>query len=120
MGLGPPIIALYHQLKTLGLFERVQSVVELGSQNVWCPQKTALRGLFEAFGRPAPGAAVMKKFADGTGSARDLYETLGMKYACIDVDARFGSLTLDLNFDSIPPDHRGQYEFCTNHGTSEH
>src|SRR5712692_7039468 len=120
MGLGPPIIALYHQLEALGLFDGVRSVVELGSQNVWCPQRTMMRNLFRAFGREAPGAAVMKSFANGTGAARALYEQLGMTYACIDVDARFGSLTLDMNFDAVPPEHRSRYDLTTNHGTSEH
>jgi hypothetical protein len=53
MGLGPPILALYRQLKLrepLG----IDSVVELGSQGVWCPDRRLLTGLFEAFGRPVP------------------------------------------------------------------
>src|SRR5437899_798768 len=120
MGLGPPIIALYHQLKILGVFDNVSSVVELGSQSVWCPQQTMMRNLFRAFGRAAPGDAVMKSFANWTGAARDLYEHLGMTYACIDLDARFGSLTLDMNFDTVPSEHRGRYNLTTNHGTSEH
>src|SRR5262245_23526987 len=39
MGLGPPILALYRQLKLLGTFEDIDSVVELGSQGVWCPDR---------------------------------------------------------------------------------
>ena len=120
MGLGPPIIALYHQLKTLGVFNGVRSVVELGSQTVWCPQRTMMRNLFCAFGREAPRDAAMKSFANGTGAGRDLYEHLGMTYTCIDVDARFGSLKLEMNFDAVPPEHRGRYDLTTNHGTSEH
>jgi hypothetical protein len=38
----------------------------------------------------------------------------------VDIDGAFGSLTLDLNFDSVPPDRRGKYGLTTNHGTSEH
>jgi hypothetical protein len=95
-------------------------VAELGSQNVWCPQKTMMRNLFRAFGREAPPEAVIESFANWTGSARDLYEHLGMTYACIDVDARFGSLMLDLNFDELPREHRNRYDLTTNHGTAEH
>src|SRR5262249_15137439 len=120
IGLGPPIIAMYHQLKTVGLFDGIKSVAELGSQNVWCPQRSMMRDLFRAFGRPAPSDAIIESFANWTGAARDLYEHLGMTYACIDVDARFGSLTLDMNFDEVPPGHRNRYELVTNHGTSEH
>jgi len=69
---------MYHQLKTIGLFDHVKSVAELGSQNVWCPQRTMMRGLFRAFGRPAPPDAIIESFANWTGAARDLYEHLGM------------------------------------------
>src|SRR5262249_18324884 len=39
MGLGPPILALYRQLKLLGALDGIDSVVELGSQGVWCPDQ---------------------------------------------------------------------------------
>jgi hypothetical protein len=120
MALGPPIIALYHQLKTLGVFDGVNAVVELGSQGVWCPHRTMMRELFSVFGQPTPSTALIDDFANGKASARDLYENLGMTYACIDVDERFGSLTLDMNFDEVPLGHRGRYDLTTNHGTSEH
>lgn len=48
MGLGPPVIALYHQLKTLGVFDGVKDVMELGSQNVWCPQANIMRGVIRS------------------------------------------------------------------------
>jgi hypothetical protein len=120
MGLGPPIIALYHQLKELGLFDDVKRVVELGSQNVWCPQRHMMRDLFRAFGRDAPSEQLIDDFANWKGAARDLYENLGLEYACIDVDDRFGSLMLDLNFDEVPAQHQDRYDLTTNHGTSEH
>ena len=59
MGLGPPILALYRQLKLLGTFEGIDSVVELGSQGVWCPDRRLLFGLFEAFGRPIPSRDIL-------------------------------------------------------------
>ncbi len=120
MGLGPPIIALYHQLKTLGLFDDVKAVAELGSQDVWCPQRTMMRDLFRAFGRAEPPAKIIEDFANWKGASRDLHEHLGMEYACVDVDERFGSLALDMNFDEVPPEHQNRYDLTTNHGTSEH
>jgi len=54
MGLGPPILALYRQIKMLGALDEIDSVVELGSQGVWCPDRRLLTGLFVAFGRPLP------------------------------------------------------------------
>lgn len=120
MGLGPPVIALYYQLKTLGVFDSVREVVELGSQDVWCPYKNMMRDLFRVFGREVPPAHLIDAFAEAKGSARDLYENLGMKYVCVDVDARHGALALDMNFDEAPPEHKNRYDLTTNHGTSEH
>jgi hypothetical protein len=120
MGLGPPILALYRQMKLLGAFEGVHNVVELGAQAVWCPQTKLTQALFEAFGKgPAP-ADMLDRFANWKGSGRELYEALGFTYDCMDLDPSFGSLRFDLNLDSVPPTHAGKYEFVTNHGTSEH
>src|SRR5215469_916196 len=57
MGLGPPILALYRQLKLLEALDGIDSVVELSSQGVWCPDRRLLTGLFQAFGRPVPTPA---------------------------------------------------------------
>ena len=83
-----------------------------------------ITGLFEAFGRPVPPSSELDIYINNTGtglaSSRHLHEHLGFKYDCVDIDGNFGSLTLDLNFDSVPPDRRGKYGLTTNHGTSEH
>jgi hypothetical protein len=124
MGLGPNVLALYHQLKILGRFDGVTDVVELGSQGVWCPDPQLLKGLFDAFGKPTPPEHELSPYINSTGtgiaSSRHLHEHLGFRYDCIDIDANFGSLTLDLNFDPVPPEHRNRYGLTTNHGTTEH
>jgi hypothetical protein len=120
MGLGPPVFALYRQLKALQVFDDVKSVMELGSQNVWCPHGNMIKDIFAAFGRSAPSPQLLESFANWTGAARDFYEGLGLEYQCVDTDAKFGALTLDINFDAVPPEHRGRYDFVTNHGTTEH
>src|SRR5262249_2031248 len=124
MGLGPPILALYRQLELLGTFEDIDSVVELGSQGVWCPDRRLLLGLFEAFGRPTPSGDELDVYINSTGTglaaSRHLHEKLGFKYDCVDIDGNFGSLTLDINFDAVPPQARGKYGLTTNHGTTEH
>jgi hypothetical protein len=108
MGLGPPILALYRQLKAPGTFEGIDSVVELGSQGVWCPDRRLLTDLFEAFGRPLPPHSELDLYINNTGTglapSLHLHECLGFKYDCVDIDGNFGSLTLDLNFDSVPAD----------------
>jgi hypothetical protein len=120
MGLGPPVIELYRQLKILGAFDGVTDVMELGSQDFWCPQKNLVRALLKAFGRGEPDADLLGTTNTSQLPARRLYEALGMTYNCVDVDGRFGTLVLDLNFDPTPEEHKGRYGLVTNHGTSEH
>jgi hypothetical protein len=120
MGLGPPILALYRQMKMLGGFEGIASVMELGAQSVWCPRRKLVQSLFEAFGKPAPAEDMLDRFSNWKGSGRELYEALGFSYQCLDLDPSFGSLRFDLNLDSVPQEHAGRYDFVTNHGTSEH
>ena len=52
MGLGPPVFALYRQLATLGVFNSVTSVMELGSQNVWCSYPNMIKDIFKVFKNP--------------------------------------------------------------------
>src|SRR5580692_1045776 len=119
VGLGPPVIELYRQLKLQGALEGITEVMELGSQDFWCPQDNLVGALLKAFGRrPDPG--VLGTSNASQKPARLLYEALGLKYHCVDVDGRVGSLVMDLNFDSIPDEHKGRYGLITNHGTSEH
>lgn len=124
MGLGPEILSLYHQQKRFGSFDGITDVVELGSQGVWCPDKKLLAGLFEAFGRPMPPEDEVAVYINSTGTghaaSRHLHESLGFNYECLDIDANFGALTLDLNFDAVPSEHRNRYGLTTNHGTTEH
>jgi hypothetical protein len=120
MGLGPPVLALYCQLKRLGVFEGITDVMELGAQNVWCPKAGIVKKLFEAFGKPPPPPDMLDRFANWKGSGLELYTALGFSYHCVDLDPQFNSIRLDLNFDPCPPEHVGKYGFVTNHGTSEH
>lgn len=120
MGLGPPVLELYRQLKILGALEGICEVMELGSQDFWCPQANLVRALCAAFGRPAPGPELLNTTNQAQKPAQLLYEALGLTYNCVDVDGRLGTLVLDLNFDGTPEEHKGKYGLVTNHGTSEH
>ena len=124
MGLGPPVLALYHQLKTLGVFDGIKTVMELGSQGVWCPDRRLLTNLFNAFDAAIPPenelAIYINSSGTGHASSRHLHERLGFEYDCLDIDRKFGSLVLDLNFDAVPENCRGRYDLTTNHGTTEH
>jgi hypothetical protein len=120
LGLGPPVIELYRQLKLQGALDGIKEVMELGSQDFWCPQSNLLSALCAAFGRPVPGPELLNTTNTQQKPARLLYEALGISYNCVDVDGRVGTLVLDLNFDSTPNEHKGEYGLVTNHGTSEH
>src|SRR5438045_5781971 len=97
MGLGPNVLALYHQLKILGRLDTVTDVVELGSQGVWCPDPQLLKGLFDVFGKPAPPEHELAPYinSNGTGiaSSRHLHESLGFRYDVIQFQFTFVSLT---------------------------
>src|SRR5207302_1101693 len=114
MGLGPPVIELYRQLKLRGALDGVHNVMELGSQDFWCPQKNLMKALFAAFERPDPPAELLDTGNSSQKPARLLYEALGISYACVDVDARMGTLTLDLNFECAPEEHCNRYDLVTN------
>jgi hypothetical protein len=73
MGLGPPILALYTQLKQLGVLDGVTEVMELGAQNVWCPRGQIVKQLFQAFSLPEPPADMLERFADWKGSASEFH-----------------------------------------------
>ncbi len=120
MGLGPPVLELYRQLKILGAFDGVRDVIELGSQDFWCPQQNLVGALCAAFGRGEPAPELLRTTNASQLPARLLYEALGLNYQCVDIDGRVGSLVLDMNFDGAPPEHVGRYDLVTNHGTSEH
>ncbi len=120
MGLGPPVLELYRQLKILGALDGVRDVIELGSQDFWCPQQNLVRALCVAFGRSEPAPELLRTTNASQLPARLLYEALGLTYQCVDVDGRVGSLVLDMNFDGAPPEHVERYDLVTNHGTSEH
>jgi hypothetical protein len=118
MGLGPPVIELYRQLKIAGTFNGIGEVMELGSQDYWCPQSNQLISLFEAFDR-TPDPALLNTTSTRQKPARLLYEALGFKYGCVDVEP----LRIPrprLQFRRGPRRHKGRYGFVTNHGTSEH
>src|SRR5215211_5052834 len=120
MGLGPPVIELYRQLKLQGALNGVSNVMELGSQDFWCPQKNLVKNLFKAFDKPEPPTELLTTSNTSQQPARLLYEALGITYNCVDVDGRSGTLVLDMNFDTLPEEHWNQYGLVTNHGTSEH
>jgi hypothetical protein len=113
-------LELYRQLKLRGALDGIGEVMELGSQDFWCPQANLVKALCAAFGRSPPAPELLHTSNTQQLPARRLYEALGIEYHCVDVDGRVGTLVLDLNYDATPEAHKGKYGLVTNHGTSEH
>ena len=120
MGLGPPEVELYRQLKLTGALDGISEVMELGSQDFWCPQKNLVIALFKAFRAHRRRSRSPQHHQRQSEAGAPLYEGIGIKYNCVDVDGRFGTLVMDLNFDAVPTDQKDKYGLVTNHGTSEH
>jgi len=120
MGIGPPIISLYHQMARDGLLNNIHEVINLGSQDIYCPgYENLLNSVFTCMGRPSLSNDQILGLANG-GPAREFYEWLGWTYNCIDTDGRHGALVLDLNYDGVPNEHLRRYDLTTNYGTTEH
>ena len=125
MGLGPQVIALYIQLKINGTFDGITRVLELGSQDIMFRGKQVLGNynslmvkLFETFNCVVPSDADLERMVQGP--AKDVYEYLGLKYNCLDVNEKYNSLVFDINFDEVSSEHKNKYDLVTNHGTTEH
>lgn len=117
MGIGPIALTVYRSLVRDGIMKPGQSIMELGSQDLYAAKCPALvGGLFDELERPSAGL----RPAHLQGSARSLMEMLGFKYECIDTDGRHGALRLNLNHVLSVGHGIGLFDIVTNHGTTEH
>lgn len=133
MAFGSGHIELVASLRNQGYIAKGASIVEIGAQQL---ASTALN-------TPDSLAAVARAFGvepRGFGEAEQVqferngveildpsapfsgpfWEWLGFSYAAIDIDGSPGSIPLDLNFDSTPPNMFGKFNLVTNCGTTEH
>lgn len=120
MGIGPGVLSLYATMRRDGLFNAVKQVVDIGAQVLVChDQAQSVLDIFDAFGISPPEPAELMRLSRGA-SARELFARLGIEYSCVDASGEYGALSLDLNFDACPAEHRGRYQLVSNHGTTEH
>lgn len=52
--------------------------------------------------------------------AKNMYESLGFEYSCIDLMEAENCYALDLNFDQVPMEIYNKFDLVTNLGTTEH
>lgn len=134
MGIGVGVLDLLARLHAQNLIRPGTSVIEIGAQqltNSFLQAHADVRRVGELFGVTLPlelPSAQPTQIAHGSKEhlsesappARDFWKWLGFDYTAIDIDGSPGSLPLDLNFDSIPPELHGRFALVTNFGTTEH
>ena len=135
MGISIGVIEFLIELRTAGYLTPGDAVIEIGAQQLGStcllhPDRLQhlgkLCGIHHPLSLPPadPASPVWEGSSQVLDSnapfARDFWHWLGFQYAAIDIDGSPGSIPLDLNFDSIPPEHKGKYNLVTNFGTTEH
>lgn len=95
------------------------SVAEIGAQELFLQDRAdVLRRFVDRFDGNATDAELLR--LSKRGPARRLFELCGWTYISIDTSAEFDAIPLDMNFDSVPSQHKDRYELVTNFGTTEH
>jgi len=134
MGYSSDLLNILIFLRGQGHFTRGMSVMEIGAQqlsNDFLAATAELDDVGKLFGvertlsLPAPESTYLvhgqlEHLSAQAPSSRDFWRWLGFDYAAIDVDGSPGSLAIDLNFESAPPETIGKYQLVTNYGTTEH
>ena len=124
MGLGPESIKLYLELYQRGFFRNINSVIDMGSQELHLKRVDFERLICTASianynrdnftpwdDRPGQPHCPSKPF----------FELLGVKnYSCVDMNNENGAISIDLNFPLKDTALYGQYDLVTDHGCCEH
>jgi hypothetical protein len=120
------------RLRAKGLLPDGFSIAEIGAQQIGnCARRdeSIIPAYAEAFGVPlrdfgsAPpktAAGSIEILSDNAPPAKLFWEWLGCRYAAVDIDRSPHVISLDLNFDDVPAEHKGKYQLVTNLGTTEH
>lgn len=131
MAIGEGALELLIKLRTADYLSPGGAVVEIGAQQLgssflMVPERIAHLG--HLFGRDQKLPIVTPQqspdeeidFNLTAPFAREFWHWLGFDYAAVDIDGSPGSIPLDLNYDSVPPEAKGKYKLVTNFGTTEH
>ena len=126
MGLGPAAVQNTLELWQQGFFEKINSVIEIGSQEIHMGASD-FRSLLEqacipnwqSLDFPGSGAEDCSKHLGC--SAEYLYRLLGVeKYDCIDINGELGAIKHDLNYPLEGQALTAKYDLVTDHGSCEH
>jgi len=124
MGLGPGAVKLYLELWQRNLLANVESVIDMGSQELHLT-RTAFKELVNAAGIPGYEEKAFPNLDNWPGqprcSARYFYELLGAKeYACIDMNGMHHSVPHDLNTPLRDESLLGRYDMVNDHCSNSH
>lgn len=124
MGLGPAAVKLYLELWQRNLLANVESVVDMGSQELHLT-KNAFKELVDAAGVPGYDEKTFSNLDKWPGqprcSSKYFYELLGAKkYTCIDMNGMHDAVPHDLNTPLSDESLLGRYDMVTDHCSNSH
>ena len=124
MGLGNAAIKLCLELWQRGYFEHINSVIEMGSQELHVTEST-FRGLVESAGISHYDEKDFPNLNNWPGSprcsAKAFYKLLGaQEYACIDMGGMHNAVPHDLNTPLGDESLAGRYDMVTDHCSNSH
>ena len=116
MGIGPEAVELYRLLRDNGNLQEVNSVIEIGSQEIPTAEshQNYARTFVSSITEKAPKSNPLR--------IQEFYEALGISdYACIDINGENDALVYDLNTDIMQNYGIDKtYDLVNNFGTTEH
>ena len=135
MGINRAVLKIFDILYKKKFFEKINSVMELGSQVVYAEYDNILLFL-KSIGRKNPKSDLKKAYQKMNIktlrkklfpksyllNAKHIYNFLGIKdYECIDSDGHFGAHIFNLNKDiNKEYKYKKKFDLVTNNGTTEH
>jgi SAM-dependent methyltransferase len=135
MGIGYELIQRLLDLKRSGNLDRIEAVAEIGNQQLGhrLIVSSVLPEFLREFGASDRFDVSVLDTQEGhvvhgdtrhqvptQPNSRVIWQAIGARYTGFDLDDDPDTVKLDLNFDSIPDGHKGQYDLVTNLGTTEH
>ena len=116
MGIGPQAVELYRLLRDNGNLQEVNSVIEIGSQEIPTVES------HQNYARTFVSSITEKAPKSNPLTTQEFYEALGISdYACIDINGENDALVYDLNTDIMQNYGIDKtYDLVTNFGTTEH
>ena len=126
MGYGVQNFAIYDLMIRENLFDNIQSVVDMGSQELHFAErdttsheyKECIRQTIKSAGGPDIDDIQLNKLANRS-SAGEFWKILGKEYKALDSDGWYGK-PFDFNLDQVEEKDKLANCFVVNGGTTEH